>query len=200
MTQRGVAPLEPRWVVAPDDHVWLRITRPHYADPFDPTFAQRRGGRWNPPGSWRTLYLNETLETVHAQVRHLFAGRGVEPDDLDDDAPIMLAAATLPRRQQVADVWSAEGVEAVGLPPTYPLDDSGAPVGHEVTRAVGVRLHEAGLRGVWCRSAAGVGRELAWFPAARATARAEWPAPLPYGQWRHARSMLDLPTAPVARD
>ncbi len=50
----------------PDGHLWLRITRPHYADPFDPSFAQRRGGRWNPPGSWPTLYLNEDLATVHA--------------------------------------------------------------------------------------------------------------------------------------
>ncbi|TFH18251.1 MAG: hypothetical protein E4H05_05735 [Acidimicrobiales bacterium] len=28
-----------------------------------------------PPDSWPTLYLNEDLPTVHAQVRHMFAGR-----------------------------------------------------------------------------------------------------------------------------
>ena len=170
----------------PDRHVWLRITRPHYADPFDPTFAQRRGGRWNPPESWPTLYLNEDLATVHAQVRHLFAGRGIEPDDLDDDAPIRLAAATLPGRQRVADVVSAAGVESVSLPASYPV---GAPIGHEVTQAIGELAHDAHLRGVWCRSAAGVGRELAWFPAARSHATPAWSAPKPYGQWRHATSL-----------
>lgn len=173
----------------PDGHVWLRIVRPHYADPFDTSFAQRRGGRWNPPDSWPTLYLNEDLATVHAQVRHLFAGRGIEPDDLDDDAPIRLAAATLPGRQRVADVISADGVAAVGLVESYSVDARGESVGHEVTWAIGVRAHDAHLRGVWCRSAAGVGYELAWFPAARSRATPVWSTPRPYGQWRHATSL-----------
>ena len=173
----------------PDGHVWLRITRPHYVDAFDPTFAQVRGGRWNPPDSWPTLYLNEDLATVHAQVRHLFAGRGIEPDDLDDDAPIRLAAATLPGRQSVAEVISAGGVGSVGLPASYPVDARGDPVPHEVTRAIGGLVHEANLRGVWCRSAAGVGHELAWFPAARSRATAIWSTPRPYGRWRHATSL-----------
>ena len=89
---------------------------------------------------------------MHAQVRHLFAGRGIEPDDLDDDAPIRLAAATLPGRQSVADVISAGGVGSVGLPESYPLDVRGDPVPHEVTRTIGGLVHEANLRGVWCRS------------------------------------------------
>ncbi len=176
----------------PDGHVWLRITRPHFADPFDPTFAQRSGGRWNPPDSWPTLYLNEDLATVHAQVRHLFAGRGVEPDDLDDDAPIRLAAATLPGRQRVADVVSPDGVAAVGLPASYPTDGDGRVVGHQVTQLIGVRAHTDGLRGVWCRSAAGVGRELAWFPAARSSARPVWRQPVGFGTWRHAVSLDQL--------
>jgi hypothetical protein len=173
----------------PEGHVWLRITRPHYTDPLDPTFAQRRGGRWNPPESWPTLYLNEDLATVHAQVRHLFTGRGIEPDDLDDDAPIRLAAATLPGRQRVADVINAAGVESVGLPESYPVDVHGEPVAHEVTQTIGGLVHEAILRGVWCRSAAGVGHELAWFPTTRSRANAIWAAPKPYGAWRRATSL-----------
>lgn len=176
----------------PDGHVWLRLTRPHYADPFDPSFAQRRGGRWNPPGSWPTLYLNHDLLTVHAQVRHMFTGRGVEPDDLDDDAPIRLAAATLPGRQRVADVVSPDGVAVAGLPPTYPLDDAAMSVPYETTRRIGTAVHEEGLRGVWCRSAAGAGRELAWFPAARSRARPQWATPLSFGAWRHAVSLAEL--------
>ncbi len=180
-------------VLVPDGHLWLRLTRPHYLDPFDPSFAQRRGGRWNPPDSWPTLYLNHDLATVHAQVRHLFAGRGVEPDDLDDDAPIRLAAATLPGRQRVADVVSGDGVASVGLPATYPFDAVGGPIAHDTTQAVGVEAHRRGLRGVWCRSAAGAGRELAWFPAARSAARPAWPTPLSFGLWRRAVALDQLP-------
>jgi hypothetical protein len=176
----------------PDGHVWLRITRPHYADPFDPRFAQRRGGRWNPPDSWPTLYLNHDLATVHAQVRHLFAGRGIEPDDLDDDAPIRLAAATLPGRQRAADVASDRGVAAVGLSASYPHNDRGGRVPHERTQAIGVEVHGAGLRGVLCRSAAGVGREFAWFPAGRSRARPVWSSPLSFGAWRHVVSLDQL--------
>jgi hypothetical protein len=179
-------------VQVPDGHLWLRITRPHYSDPFDPTFAQRRGGRWNPPESWPTLYLNQDLATVHAQVRHLFAGRGIEPDDLDDDAPIRLAAATLPQRQRAADVVTSDGVDAVGLPPSYPLDERGDEIPRETTQAIGVEVHDAGLRGVLCRSAAGVGHEFAWFPAARSAARPVWAAPLAFGAWRHVVSLDQL--------
>ena len=176
----------------PDDHVWLRITRPAYIDPFDMTFAQHLGGRWNPPGSWPTLYLNSDMATVHAQVRHMFIGRGVDPDDLDDAAPIHLAAATLPHRQRVADVVSDAGVTAVGLSSGYPLVEYGNSVGRDVTQRIGAVVHSRGLRGVWCRSAALVGQELAWFPARRASARPHWDRPRPFGAWRYARSVDDV--------
>ncbi len=176
-------------VFLPPGHVWLRLTRPHYRDPFDTSYARRQGGRWNPPDSWPTLYVNEDMATVHAQVAHMFTGRGIRPDDLDDDAPIMLAAATLPRSQRVADITGDRGAVAAGLPPTYPLDASGTAVPHTTTQVVGSEVHDRGLRGVWCRSASGIGRELAWFPARGARARPHWPAPLGFGRWRHARTL-----------
>ncbi len=176
----------------PDGHVWLRITRPHYVDPFDPTFAASQGGRWNPPDSWPTLYLNEHLATVHAQLRHLFVGRGIEPDDLDDDAPIRLAACTLPTRQRVVDVVTDAGLAEVGLAHTYPVDADGEVIDHDTTRSIGIEVHDAGLRGVWCRSAAGVGNELAWFPSTRSSARPEWNRTLSYGEWRHSVSLAEL--------
>lgn len=178
-----------------DGHVWLRIAKPHYADLFDPSHAQERGGRWNPPRSWPTLYLNHDLRTVHAQVRHLFLDRAIDPDDLGDDAPIVLAAATLPARQRVANLTSDEGLTEVGLATAYPLDQHGLPIPHAATQAVGKRVHDAGLRGVFCRSAAtgdGAGRELAWFPSAGGRARAVWPRPLGFGRWRHARRLSDI--------
>ena len=44
-----------------DGHEWLRIADPGWRDPLDPTFAQRFGGRWNPPDSFPTLYFNDCL-------------------------------------------------------------------------------------------------------------------------------------------
>jgi hypothetical protein len=136
--------------------------------------------------------LNHDLATVHAQVRHLFAGRGIEPDDLDDDAPIRLAAATLPGRQRAADVVSDRGIAAVRLPASYPLDERGGQVPHDTTQAIGAEAYGVGLRGVLCRSAAGVGSEFAWFPAGRSRARAVWSSPLAFGAWRHVVSLDQL--------
>lgn len=179
-------------VLLPDGHVWLRLTQPHYDDPFDPTYARAHGGRWNPPRSWPTLYLNEDLATAQAQVAHLFHDRGIDPDDLDDAAPIELAAATLPRRQRVADVVTDEGIAAVDLPASYPVARNGRPVSHQATQPIGAEVHDRNLRGVWCRSAAGVGNELAWFPVTNAAAHPVWPAPLPFARWRHATTAAEL--------
>lgn len=151
-----------------DGHEWLRICEASWSDPLDDTHAQVRGGRWNPPDSWRTLYLNEDLVTARLNLRRFIAGWPYEPEDLRPDAGPHLAVATLPRSQTVADVHTPEGVAAAGLPATYPLDTTGAVVDHVVCQAVGQRVHDAGLRGVRCRSAPapdGAGREVAWFPA-----------------------------------
>jgi hypothetical protein len=53
-------------------------------------------------------------------------------------------------------------------------------------------VHHDGLRGVWCRSAAGVGHELAWFPAGRAAARPVWGHPQSFSTWRHAATIGDI--------
>jgi hypothetical protein len=129
------------------------------------------------------------MATVHAQVRHMFVGRGIDPDDLDDDAPLHLAACTLPRRQRAIDAHTPEGLTALGLPATYPVTRRGGPVGRGVTQSIGANVHAAGLRGVWCTSAAGIGREAAWFPAESARAKPAWPSSKPFGDWRHARHL-----------
>lgn len=176
-------------VLLPDGHTWLRVVRPDYADPFDMSFAEAQGGRWNPPASWPTLYLNEDMATVHAQVRHMFLGRGIDPDDLDDDAPLHLAACTLPRRQRVADAHTPDGLRSLGLPTTYPVTHRNQQIGRGTTQSIGAAIHGSGLRGVWCTSAAGIGREAAWFPADTASARPAWSASKPFGEWRHARHL-----------
>ncbi len=168
-----------------DGHEWLRIADAGWTDPLDPTFAQRIGGRWNPPDSFPTLYLNEDLATARINLTSFVAQWPYEPEDLRDDTGPVLVAATLPRRQQVADVHTKAGISAARLPPTYPLDAAGALIPQETCQSIGVKANAAGLRGVRCRSAhfpAGAGRELAWFPAT-ARSRARHVATLSFEDW-----------------
>jgi hypothetical protein len=153
---------------AEDGHVWLRIADAGWADPCDPAFAASTGGRWNPPGSFPVLYLNEDVVTARINLRLFLHGLPYGPEDLVDRHAPVLVSVRVPRAQRVADVHSPAGVRAVGLPSTYPLDDAGAVVPHETCHPIGVAAKDAGLRGVRCRSARapdGAGRELAWFPA-----------------------------------
>jgi hypothetical protein len=169
----------------PDGHRWWRIARREWRDPLDPSYAQQRGGRWNPPGSFPTLYVNEDQATARINLRRFIAGWPYEPEDLRDDTGPVLVGADLPRRQCVADVHSPAGVDAVCLPATYPLDGAGRLVAHAVCQPVGAAAKARGLRGVWCRSASaphGAGRELAWFPAT-ARSRAHLGATLPFSRW-----------------
>jgi len=166
-----------------DGHRWLRVADEHWDDPLDPTFAQVHGGRWNPPHSFPVLYLNEDIDTARAQIRHLLAGQPVGPEDLDP--PYVLVTATLPRSQLVADAVTDEGLIELGVPVTYPVEN-GMPVPWKRCRPVGVEVHDAGLRGVHCRSAAtsdGSGRELAWFPARPASRARPVGDPVPFREW-----------------
>lgn len=166
-----------------DGHRWLRVADPAWDNPLDPGFARDRGGRWNPPGSFPTLYLNEDLETARAQVSKLLEGSPVAPDDLDPGFDLVVA--TLPRTQTAADAATGPGLEALGLPVTYPRYGNGRPVHHEVCQPVGEAVYRAGLRGVYARSAAtseGSGRELAWFPA-RETSNATLVETLGFEEW-----------------
>jgi len=151
-----------------DGHEWLRVADPEWDDPLDPSYAARRGGRWNPPGSFPVLYCAEDVVTARLNVAEFARPWPYQPGDLRPDAGPVLVSLILPRRQRVADVHSPAGVRAAGLPKGYPRDDLGRPVGREACRPVGVAAHDARLRGVRCRSARspeGAGRELAWFPA-----------------------------------
>ena len=159
----------------PDAHTWWRIANPAWANPLDPHFAQQQGGRWNPPGSFPALYLNEDMGTARLNLYAFIGKWPYEPEELRDDTGPMLVGCSLPRRQIVCDVCSPSGIRAVGLPNTYPLDKDGSLVSHARCQSIGVRVKAARLRGVRARSAQsrdGTGRELAWFPtSARSLAR-----------------------------
>lgn len=170
---------------AEDGHLWLRIADPGWADPCDPTFAAASGGRWNTPGSFPVLYLNEDVVTARINMRLFLDGLPYGPEDLADAQAPVLVAVRIPRRQRVADVHTPHGVAAVGLPASYPLDGAGSVVPRATCQPIGGRAKDAGLRGVRCRSARapyGAGRELAWFPVT-ARSRATVVAVEAFGGW-----------------
>lgn len=175
--------IEPVIEPLPANHPWLRVADAGWADPLDPEFARQHGGRWNPPNSHATLYLNENLHTARSQIHHMLEGTAAQPDDLDDQ--FVLIVATLPSRQTATDAVSNEGLNSLGLPSSYPNND-GVPIGHDVCQPIGAAVKSAGLRGVHARSAAtsdGSGRELAWFPAGRNSRAHALGEPIPYSTW-----------------
>lgn len=179
----------------PDQRVWLRVAEPPWDDPLDPSHARERGGRWHPPGSFPAVYLNGDVATARMQIERMLAGSPVAVDDLDDEA-YELVAATLPESQICADATTPAGLRSLALPDTYPRDSHGEEIDRPACQHAGRLVHDAGLHGVWCRSACtadGRGRELAWFPSdRRATARPVWGAALQFGAWRYADGWRDL--------
>jgi RES domain len=169
----------------PDRWTWWRIADAAWSDPLDPSYAAKYGGRWNPPDSFPTLYLNEDQVTARLNLRAFIARWPYEPEDLRPDNGPVLVGAILPRAQDVCDIHTPAGVRGAGLPPTYPHDGRGNPVPHSQCQPIGARARKLGLRGVRSRSAQskdGAGRDLAWFPATRRS-RAILMARLPFGDW-----------------
>ena len=137
----------------PDGHVWWRIADQAWVDPLDPGFAREVGGRWNPPDSFPTLYLNEDMVTARLNLRAFIAGWPYGPEDLREDTGPVLVGCTLPRRQVVCDVHTPAGVHAAGMPATYPLDEDGTLVPHNRCQPVG-----AHAQGPWVCAESGPDR------------------------------------------
>lgn len=145
---------------------YMRVADPLWADPTDASFAADTPGRWNPAGV-DCLYLNDDIDTARANVRHLFVGQAVQPEDLDPRSAPVLVWLDIPAGT-AADGATPAGLAAVGLPATYPLDDMGLVVSHATCQAIGEAAHTAGHDGVFARSAApGGNHELAWFARGR---------------------------------
>jgi hypothetical protein len=74
-------------------------------------------------------------------------------------------------RDRYVDAVSRRGLESLGLPATYPLDATGAILGHELCQPIGLRAHEKGETGIACLSAAPAapvgGEELAYLGSRR---------------------------------
>ena len=94
----------------PDDHCWWRIADPAWRDPLDPTFAQQRGGRWNPPDSFPTLYLNADQVTARLNLRAFISKWPFEPEDLrSDTGPILVGGVIAARTNRGRHPYATRG-------------------------------------------------------------------------------------------
>ena len=104
-----------RTEILPEGHVWFRIAEPLWADPLDPTFAAVRGGRWNPPDSHPTLYLNEDRITARLNLQTFIHAWPYEPEDLrDDTGPVLVEATTSGSRSPSRSKSSMYSFELTG--------------------------------------------------------------------------------------
>jgi hypothetical protein len=161
---------------------YVRVADPDWSDPLSAEHARRRGGRWNPPGSFGVIYLNDSVALARAQVRRRLEPRGMRPEDLDPEAGPILVHTRVPNDEYV-DAISDEGLGELGLPQTYPVDRRGTTVPHGPCQAIGQAAWDDGEPGIACRSAATTAsaeaEELAFFARRRLSVQrserfAEW--------------------------
>jgi RES domain-containing protein len=149
---------------------YVRVADPDWPDPLSPEHARRRGGRWNPPGSFGVVHLNDSVELARAQVRHRLEPRGIRPEDLDPEVGPLLVHTRVPDADYV-DAVTDEGLQVLGLPATYPVDERGIAVPHARCQSIGQAAWDAAEPGIACRSAAASAppgaEELAFFARRR---------------------------------
>ncbi len=168
-------------------HVWTvlrgglyyRLAEPDWSDPLDSSCTQAAGGRWNAPGAFPAIYLNDTVTTARLQVLHKLAGLPYGPEDLNPDEQHDLVSVDVPKSAYLDSV-SDNSLTRLGLPVSYPRHANGRTVSHATCQALGQHAWNDGLPGIACRSAAtgaaGTNEELAFFdrahqPRLTATAR-----------------------------
>ena len=132
---------------------YRRLAEPGWADPLDTSYSQKNGGRWNAPGAFRPLYLNDTIGTARIQVLHKLAGLPYGPEDLEPDQQHDLVRVDVPRGSYL-DCVSEFGLVAVGLPRTYPRHRNGRPVTHATCQPIGQQAFNGNLPGIACRCTA----------------------------------------------
>jgi RES domain-containing protein len=130
-----------------------RLAEPSWSDPLDTSYPLRRGGRWNPPGSFGVLYLNRDLRMARLQVLHKLSGHPYAVEDLVEAEQHDLVDVEVAGREWL-DCVTAAALESVGLPVTYPRHRNGRPVRHADCQPVGQAAFDDGRPGIACRSAA----------------------------------------------
>jgi RES domain-containing protein len=104
---------------------YLRVASPDWDDPLDGSYAAAKGGRWNPPGSYGTVYLNRTQTVARLNVDRLHVGLPYGPEDLDPNQAPILVATDVPEHDYL-DVVTDAGIAAAGLraTPTMPRESA----------------------------------------------------------------------------
>lgn len=142
---------------------YYRVCKPDWVDCSDAAFSQIHGGRWNPPGPHAALYLNRTEHLAALQAIENFRGEAHSLFDLRPERRPDLSTVEVPATQ-VVDAVTGEGLEALGLPASYPDGCLGR---WDECQVIGEELYGGGEPGIACRSACpGAAREdeeLAWF-------------------------------------
>lgn len=129
-----------------------RLVEPHWADPLDTSYSKETGGRWNAPGSYGVLYLNATAHMARLRVEHRLAGHPYDIEDLDPAEQHDLVDVDV-QETDVRDLVSADGLQAVNLPVSYPDDAHGDPIEHAQCHPIGQAAYDEPLPGIACRSA-----------------------------------------------
>lgn len=164
---------------------YYRLADPDWSDPLDSSYSLAVGGRWNMPGAFPVLYLNDSVTTARLQVLHKLAGLPYGPEDLDPDEQHDLVSVDVPT-QAFLDCASDQGLIEVGLPASYPRYANGRLVAHATCRPIGRQAWDDRLPGIACRSAAAgatkINEELAYFDRVRRP-RHTFQARTPFAEW-----------------
>ncbi len=137
---------------------YYRVCDPSWTDCCDGQYAAKFGGRWNPPESFPTLYLNRNVDTARANARRIYEGEAFSLFDLNPVMRPHLQIIDLAPCEPV-DAITDEGLRDLGLPTTYPDG-----VGWDVCQPIGKRGRDSGVAGIAARSAAlSGGEELALY-------------------------------------
>lgn len=129
---------------------YYRVCGPDWDDPSDTAYSKIGGGRWNAPGAFGALYLNENLEGARANARRwleLNFGAGTLPEDIAE-AFLPDVASFHVESTSFIDAVTDDGRRALGLAPHYATGK-----GYARCRKIGARFYAAKEPGIATRSA-----------------------------------------------
>ncbi len=138
--------------IVPRGGTHYRIALPHWGDALNTDYSKNAGGRWNEPGSFGALYLNDSVPLARLQANHKLAGLPYGAEDLDPFEQHDLVVVDMARRD-VLDCVSDDGLQSVGLPDSYPRDAAGDEVSWSTCQPIGRAAYDD-APGIACRSAA----------------------------------------------